>query len=268
MKLIMVASATGGAAKTTTAVRLGQALNACRVPTGILDLSPYPTAAELARTGLRNRPDWAGPMPVLLGRGATTAIAAGSILKPYEGKLKALVVDTGRLDDPILRPWASLLSALILTTRGDRFSLSALDGVGPWLADLRTLNPQLQFLGFLPVALAPGEGDALLDLKRAAGRYLLPFTVPEEEAEWARSHASLIEGLEAGGPAGVPPDSMEAAHAGLAQHVAAALGLEPLPAPAPDAPPAKPKEVGLISRLWKLAGRATGPKVVVEPART
>lgn len=253
MKLVMIASGLGGSAKTTTAVRLAETLTALRVPAGVVDLSPYPTAGSLVV---------ANGVPVAGGRGASTPITARSVLKPYEDRLKVMFVDTGRLDDPALVPWTTLCDGLLLTTRGDRFSLAALEGLGPSLQKVRALNPDMEFLGFLPVMVSPNDSAAVDDLKRAAAKYLLPVVVPADAWEWRRSHAGCIEGLETAPAAGQPEPPADRAHRDLARFVMTKFALEP-ETEAVMAAAAAPKETGLVSRLWKLAGKALGPKATV-----
>jgi hypothetical protein len=255
MKVLMIGSANGGSAKTTVAVRLVETLSKFGLKAGIVDLSPYPTASYLAQP----------KTPVLLGRSASTPVAARCVLKPYVDQWDLAIIDTGRLDDPVLDHYAPLVNGLILTTRPDPFSLRALQTVGTPLQRLRGRNPGIKFLGFLPVLTSFEGGYSIMPLRQAAGKYMINHPIGATAWEWMRAHRSI---LGADSSASVDPlldkDPLELAFEGLGKSVLEQLELEiPVAAPVQEAEQPK-KEVGALTKLWRSMARAMGPKATVE----
>ncbi|MEQ8821791.1 MAG: hypothetical protein RLY93_16255 [Sumerlaeia bacterium] len=246
MKTILIASATGGSAKTTTAVRLAESLKRARVPAGVMDLSPYPTANYLVREK---------DVFALNGRGAATSVAVDAMLRPLEDRCRALVIDTGRLDDPMLDFWIEFCDAMILTTRVDAFALKAFEGIWDSLEQRRKDNPEMKFLGFLPVVVGPEEKKNVRQLQLAASRFVLETAVPFDQQEILRAQSTCIEGLDP-----LPADYGEAsreAYDALAAHTIGQLGIEQLPQTEPE----RKKEVGLFTKLWRVASKSVRPKV-------
>ena len=234
MVVIAVASAKGGSARTTTCVRLAKALTAMQIPTGIVDLTPYPSAHFLLTEK--------DTVPVIAGRAARTATAARSIVKPYEERCSCLLLDTTRLDDPNLNCWLAMVSHFMVTMKVDKNSVRAMPSVWDSFDAWKGINPGLNFMGFLPVCVEASQEKVLGALRQRVPEHILPVGIPWNEAE--RLGPELV----------VPSSEWE----GLARHVATKAGLKRV---APEAP--KSSEWGLVSRVWRLAASVIGPKVSV-----
>ena len=258
MKVVLIASSSGGSAKTTVAVRLAEELTRLKVRCGIVDLSPYPTASYLSNGGVQ----------VVQGRGATTTVAARCVLKPYEDLWDVAIVDTGRMDDPILDYYSPLVDAVILTTRPDPYSLRSLQTVGQPLQRLKAGNPNQSFMGFLPVMTSFEGGYSIMPLRQAAGKYMINHPIPASSWEWKKAHQSIFQEE---GVVSQPLDSVldhdpvQAAVQGLAvavlEHISVAI-----PEAKSEAAPTPTKEVGALTKLWRMATKNLGPKATVEGA--
>jgi chromosome partitioning protein len=242
--ILLIASAKGGTAKSTTAARLAESLARRGYRPALIDLSPYPTTRHLlAAKGL---------VRAVPGRSATSELAVLSLLRPFEAKNDLILVDTMRFDDSALDPWHNYLSALILTTRLDRFAVRALPACWPTLDRLRTAAPRMKPLGVLPVLTRPNDAAALRELRRAEPDQIIPTEIPFDPAELRRSQLGIVEGVPeppSASPSGIAYDQ-------LAAHVANQLGL-----PAPAA--AEPPQTGFLSKLWQAARKRLGPAVTV-----
>ena len=236
MKRLLIASVLGGAAKTTSAVRLAEAWRKEGRTAAVAELSPWPTASLL-------RID--DKVSVRSLEAPASEAAAAARLKPIEADV--VLLDAARLDDPTLLHWAPCCHAVLLTTRCDDFSLAALQGAWPLLEGLREANPDLEFLGFLPTMIQPGDDDGYSRLKAAARSYLIDHPIVYDAAERRRSQKSCFEGQDPL-PAALDRKSAES-YAAAAATLATRLDL---PAPKPVEEEA-PKETGLFTRLWRKA---------------
>jgi len=238
--LIAVCSAKGGSARTTTCVRLAQALNAARIPTGIVDLSPYPSVQFMLAPG--------DAIPVIGGRAATTPIAARSIVRPYEERCSCLLIDTSRLDDPAILPWLPLMNHFLVTMKIDKNSVRAMPSIWDSFDTWKAINPELKFLGFLPTCVEPSQQAVVRGLRNRMEEHFLPVAIPRNDVE--RLGPELVT-------RGAEWDT-------LAAHLRQRASLKQI---LPE--PARNTEKGLVTRMWKLAASVLGPKVsvVTEAAR-
>lgn len=250
MKLCIVAGAKGGSARTTTAVRVAEHMCATGVSAGIVELSPFPTAHLLA-----SRSDLA----LVQGAGASTTIAADSILRPHRDKVRFAFVDTGRLDAERLAPWLPLCHSVLIASPADPFSFSALPALWSAVERIRRANASIRFMGILPVLVA-AENRALLEKLRTRfpGQFIDDF-IPFDEAEIARA-------ARAGAGIAAAPESADAGPAAAAwRALAARMTREFDLAPEPVAPPepAASDRLGLLGRLWRVASGKLGRVSVV-----
>lgn len=252
MHLLLLTGAKGGSARTTTAVRVCEALVARGIPAGIVDLSPYPTAHMILRDSR---------VFVLSGRNATTQIAAQSLLKPFEKPNSLVVVDAPRLDDPALLPWLPLVKSMVLTTAINSHAVAAMPALWQSAARLHKLQSGIAFLGLLPVLVREEERAMLAELQKGLPDRMLPVAVPFDLDERRRALAGLIEG-----DIGIvaPDGPALAAWEALSRHLETRLGLVAevvVPKAESSAEEAAPK--GMLSKLWKLAAKALGPRAAV-----
>ncbi|MBI1292506.1 hypothetical protein GC173_14905 [bacterium] len=234
MKIIAIASAKGGSARTTTCVRLSQALVAADVPTGIVDLSPYPSVSYVLPKDHKG--------PVVIGRAAKTSVAVRSLLKPYEDSTSCMLLDTARLDDRAITPWLPMIDHFIVTLKIDKNSVRAMPSVWSAIDGWRSANPSMTFLGFLPVCVEPHQMDVLKSLRSRMVEHILPVGIPFHEAERL-------------GP-DLAPKQKE--WDDLARHVMRQAGLRAKP---PEVKPSS--EVGIVSRMWRMAASVLGPRIGV-----
>jgi cellulose biosynthesis protein BcsQ len=240
MKMILIASASGGSAKTTTCVRLAEALGTHRRRGVVVDLSPYPTAGYLVAAE--------GGVDIVRGRAATTPVAAASFLKPFEAPHAVALLDIGRLDDPALDPWMPMVTDILLTTRCTEHAVAALPGLWSALQARREKYPSINFLGFLPVLFKPEQEGQLRLLRQASRNAVAGGPIPFDPREVRRCQETIFKGL-----APFPdtfPDLSNRAYGALALELAERLGVE---ARAPE--PAE-SGGGLFTRLWKKAADA------------
>jgi cellulose biosynthesis protein BcsQ len=243
MRLIVVAGAKGGTARTTTAVRLAEEMARRRIPAGIVDLSPYPTSHMLVREEKTF---------VIRGESATTEVAARACIKPYEAKRPVVFVDTGRLSDPAIQPWLPLCEGFLLTTPVNAQSIQALPAVWEAVEEMKKTGSGLRFLGFLPV-MVKQERLALLErIRQRFPGHFLPEHVPWDDSEPARAERGAIEGLRLA--AGENEAAALRAYAQLADYLMDELEIRP----PEESEPAPKRETGMLSRLWKKAAKAIG----------
>ncbi len=234
MKVIAIASAKGGSTRTTSAVRLAQALNDQQIPTGIVDLAPYPSVQFLLNPG--------DSIPVISGRTANTKTAAQSIIKPYFEKCSCLIIDTSRLDDPALEAWLPLITHFFINLKIDRNSIEALPSVWDSIDSWKITNPQLEFLGFLPVCLEQGQERVLENLRSRLKSHILPIDISYQEEE--RLGSDFVQ------------RSIEWDN--LARYLHQAAGLKKV-----QPQPVTRKETGLVSKMWRIAASMLSPKVTI-----
>jgi hypothetical protein len=128
-------------------------------------------------------------------------------------------------------------------------------------------NPAQSFLGFLPVLTSFEGGYSIMPLRQAAGKYMINHPIPASVWEWKRAHKQII--LDESGGMALPMDSLldrnpvEAAMEQLAGTLLSHLGVE---IPKPEEKPVEPpkKEVGALTRLWRMAIKGLGAKATVE----
>jgi cellulose biosynthesis protein BcsQ len=246
MLLCLLTSARGGCGKTTLAIRVAQEMKTRGIETGVLDLTPYPTSHLLVEDS---------GVAVVRGTGARTAIAAESILKPYKEGTRLLLVDTGRLSDPELDPWISLLNGVILLTPVDAFSVAALPSIWASIDSLRKANRHLRFLGMLPVMTQPEHDPTLKVLRRRFANEVLPMNVPHDLHEGRRARRAVLSGA--------LPMSNETSPARTAwQEVATRIANDFDLLPEARAVEPRHEKVGLLGRLWKMATGRLGNAVV------
>lgn len=250
MKICIIAGAKGGSAKTTTAVRVAERMSASGVPSGIVDLSPFPTAHLLL-----SRPDVA----LIQGAGASTTIAAESILRPHRDAVRFAFIDTGRLDAARLAPWLPLCESVLIASPVDPFSISAMPAMWSALEQIRAVNAQIRFMGILPVLVRP-EGEALCQRLRTRfpGQFL-DEAIPYDEAEVgraARAGAGLppVPGADIAGPA-------FAAWKSLSVRIMNDHGLAPRVEAAAASDSADRR--GFLGKLWRMASGKLGRASVV-----
>lgn len=247
MKRLLIASAQGGAAKTTTALRLAEAWRRQGRTASVAELSPWPTA-QLMRAD--------DTLPVRALAEPSTEAAARAHLKPLSAD--AVVLDAARLDDPGLAHWARCCDAVLLCTRCDAHGLGALKGAWPLLEELREWNPDLEFLGFLPVLLREEDAAGYSRLLRSARGYVVEHPIPFDPAEARRSQRACFAGQDPL-PASMDRGSL-AAYEAVADFVAKRLQL-------PDPKPVEaPKEQALFTRLWRRAATTVRRVSVAEGA--
>jgi len=236
MKIVIVASATGGSGKTTTCVRTAEALTKQNIPAVVVDCAPIKTAKFLRRDQ---------SVPILDGKAATTVTATKALLKPYEESHALALLDTGSLDEEELTPWIKGADSILLTTRIDRFSLSALPGVWDVLKIRKAQREELEFIGFLPIAVTSSQEKTRYRFESIAGEYGIKSTIPNDLAEYVTSMSCVIEGIDDF----KSRESAELAYAAFARDLTQRLSLKPIVKE-------QTNQVGLFTKVWRKAAQA------------
>ncbi len=251
IRVLMIAGPKGGVGRTSICVRLAEQFKSRGISPVLIDLTPNPTAQFIVPKG---------SFPVAQGRGATTVVSARAILRPFEENAGIALLDTSRLDDPMLVPWAEIATHLIVVTSANAHGLGSLRTIWDPMQKLRTKNEELNFLGFLPT-FARSEDRALLEaLQRRPDMQILSPAIEYSPGEIERLSDRAM---------GTPMNSTEArdsvlsAYSKIADDLIRRMGLKA----------AEPVEIekpatGVIGKLWRMAAKALGPRATISEVRT
>jgi len=249
IRILMVAGPKGGVGRTSICVRLAEQFKSRGIPPVLIDLTPNPTAQFVVSKG---------SFPVAQGRGASTVVSARAILRPFEESAGVVLLDTSRLDDPLLIPWAEIATHLLVVTSANAHGLGSLRTIWEPMQKLREKNENLNFLGFLPT-FARSEDRALLDaLQRRPDMQILSPPIEYSNAEIERFSSRAL------GQPGQSSDSREpvtAAYAKIAEDLIRKMGLKPISQVEAEKP-----ATGVIGKLWRMAAKALGPRATLSEA--